>query len=283
MKDKIEKILRLETKIRRIILVIVVLFLTTTFSAQALTGSNTGESWENAVYGSGYNKQSFDKGAFENLVRSAINSIVGCGYTTLCPDTDRSGALGKSVELATVMYDNPPASGVTYVAYLMDNIGIVEPAYAQQTPAGFGFNAFTGILPLWRAFRNIAYIIFVLVFAAIGFSIMFRQRISPQAVMTIQAALPKVIIALIMVTFSYAIAGFMIDISYVLFLVILRGIETMGGITTVQATGIENDYLSGGFLQTIGRIIGTGLGAIRDILGGVLPNKPNLPTLPSFP
>ena len=112
---------------------------------------------------------------------------------------------------------------------------------------------------------------------------MFRQRISPQAVMTIQAALPKVIIALIMVTFSYAIAGFMIDISYVLFLVILRGIETMGGITTVQATGIENDYLSGGFLQTIGRIIGTGLGAIRDILGGVLPNKPNLPTLPSFP
>src|SRR5258708_14361646 len=45
--------------------------------------------------------------------------------------------------------------------------------------------------------------------------IMFRVKISPQVVVSVQSALPKIAIALVLVTFSYAIAGFLIDIMYV--------------------------------------------------------------------
>src|SRR3989344_5952171 len=45
--------------------------------------------------------------------------------------------------------------------------------------------------------------------------IMFRRKISSQAVATVQDSLPRIIIALILVTFSYAIAGLMLDLMYV--------------------------------------------------------------------
>ena len=38
---------------------------------------------------------------------------------------------------------------------------------------------------------------------------------SPQTIVTIQSALPKIVVTLILVTFSYAIAGFMVDLVYV--------------------------------------------------------------------
>jgi hypothetical protein len=47
-----------------------------------------------------------------------------------------------------------------------------------------------------------------------GIAIMLRIKISPQAVVTIQTAIPKLISSLILVTFSYAIVGLLIDVSY---------------------------------------------------------------------
>jgi hypothetical protein len=44
---------------------------------------------------------------------------------------------------------------------------------------------------------------------------MLRIRIDPRTVMTIQNQIPKIIIGLLLVTFSFAIAGFLIDLMYV--------------------------------------------------------------------
>jgi hypothetical protein len=46
--------------------------------------------------------------------------------------------------------------------------------------------------------------------------IMFRVKISPQLVISVQSALPKVVVALLLTTFSYAISGFMIDLMYLI-------------------------------------------------------------------
>jgi hypothetical protein len=46
--------------------------------------------------------------------------------------------------------------------------------------------------------------------------IMLRIKISPQATITIQSIIPKIIISLILVTFSYAIVGLLIDFSQVI-------------------------------------------------------------------
>lgn len=45
--------------------------------------------------------------------------------------------------------------------------------------------------------------------------IMFRVKISPQTIITVQSALPKIALALILITFSYPIAGLLVDLMYV--------------------------------------------------------------------
>jgi len=70
-----------------------------------------------------------------------------------------------------------------------------------------------------------------------AFMIMFRVRISPQTVITVQSALPKIIFTLILITFSYAIAGFLIDLMYVV-IGIFSFIVTQGGIFDGSATDL---------------------------------------------
>jgi len=58
--------------------------------------------------------------------------------------------------------------------------------------------------------------------------IMFRIKINPQTAITIQLALPKLIITLLLITFSYAIAGFMIDIFYLIWGIITNLLISQG-------------------------------------------------------
>jgi len=122
----------------------------------------------------------------------------------------------------------PPISAKQYVAYAQSNFGITKSAYAQfggndtnpcsdpaTSPRGVGFCGIEPILKIWVAMRNIAYLILILVFVVIGLGIMLRIHIDPRTVMTIQNQIPKIIIGIVVITFSFAIAGFMIDVMWV--------------------------------------------------------------------
>ncbi|MBU1088259.1 hypothetical protein KKC08_03195 [Patescibacteria group bacterium] len=117
------------------------------------------------------------------------------------------GALGTTNNLIAGLY-RPPASGIEYLASLKNNL-LGKPAYAQ----GMGFSGLQPILSIWKAFRNVVYILSSLIFIALGLMVMFRIKSSPQTVVTIQNAIPQIIVTLILVTFSYAIAGLLIDLS----------------------------------------------------------------------
>jgi hypothetical protein len=122
-----------------------------------------------------------------------------------------SGLLGTSTNMVASLY-HPQASGVAYIAQIKDNF-LGKPAYAQ----GVSFNqsnSLQPLLPIWTALRNTVYVLFSLIFVVIGIMIMLRVKISPQAVITIQSAIPKLVASLILVTFSYAISGLIIDLSY---------------------------------------------------------------------
>ncbi len=54
-----------------------------------------------------------------------------------------------------------------------------------------------------------------LIFVVIGLMVMFRNRINPQTVITAQAALPGLIIGLILITISYFLAGFITDFAFI--------------------------------------------------------------------
>jgi hypothetical protein len=66
---------------------------------------------------------------------------------------------------------------------------------------------------------------------------MFRAKISPQVVISAQSALPKVAIGLVFITFSYAIAGFMVDIAFVVQGIIAAIASASGVIGANAATG----------------------------------------------
>lgn len=65
---------------------------------------------------------------------------------------------------------------------------------------------------LWGQSRNIAYMFFVVAMIVIGFMIMFRNKIGGQVLVSISNSIPQLIICLVLVTFSFAIAGLMLDI-----------------------------------------------------------------------
>lgn len=131
----------------------------------------------------------------------------------------------KNKSLLSLVFADRPFSGVTYFKNIGRNLHVIPEAKAAGP--GFGYGALDPILPLWRATRDVAYVFFVIVIMVMAFMIMFRVKISPQAVITVQSALPKIVIAMVLVTFSYAIAGFLIDLMYVvigLFSLILGGL-----------------------------------------------------------
>lgn len=122
------------------------------------------------------------------------------------------GAIGAVGNFLTALY-TPPTSSVQYLADAAAGFGIIKPAYAQVPGSGAGI--IEPVRTLWQVIRNIVYLLFIVIFLAVGFMIMFRQKINPQTTVTVQQALPGLIVGLILVTFSYFIAALIIDLSFV--------------------------------------------------------------------
>lgn len=134
------------------------------------------------------------------------------------------GALGVMGNLMAYTVQIP-VSSKDYVNYLSSNFGFVDKTYAEgeikncfedgNDKQGYGFCGIEPLIGIWVAMRNIAYLLFVIIFIIIGVAIMLRVHIDPRTVMTIENQIPKIITGIILVTFSFAIAGLLIDIMYV--------------------------------------------------------------------
>lgn len=158
-------------------------------------------------------------------------------------------------------YAYPAANTRTFIVDVMNSAHITPKVYAQ----GLGFASLNPVLELWKAFRNIAYMFFVIIFIVIGFMIMFRQKISGQAAVTAQQAIPGVIISLILVTFSYAIAGLLIDFMYL----------TMYLILGIFGNALPGKNLIDWNIMNIGASLFIGaadIGTNKDLVSGLLEN-----------
>ena len=218
------------------------------------------------------------------------------GTSALHPETDDvtagRGALAATSSLIALVYYNPPASGMQYFAQEIKKLNPVQPAYAQTGTTGF--DALQPVASLWRVFRNISYAGFIIVFVIMGFMIMFRAHISPQAVATVQDSIPRITVALILVTFSYAIAGLMLDIMYValnllinllgqagvlrsnealitifdqnIFKVMITAWDDLIGITAKALSQIIKEVVD---LGTIGKLFSWAIGGIGGLIVGV--------------
>ncbi|HRY22252.1 MAG TPA: hypothetical protein P5311_00595 [Candidatus Dojkabacteria bacterium] len=130
------------------------------------------------------------------------------------PEAMRLGLTGVVEREVTAMFNAQPSIDV--VAHLSEEW---VPGYKEKQSvyaAGYDDLQKTNIDTLWSVTRNIAYVGFVLVMVVVGFMIMFRSKVGGQTVVTIGNAIPKVIVGLVLVTFSFAIAGLILDISGIL-------------------------------------------------------------------
>jgi hypothetical protein len=171
------------------------------------------------------------------------------------------GVFGLTNQAIAALY-TPQASGIDYLARLKDNF-LGKPAYAQ----GFGFSGLAPILPIWRTFRNMVYIFSSLLFVIVGIMIMLRVKISPQAVVTLQNAIPRIISTLLFITFSYAIAGLLIDLSQLIQSVFLAALFDAEGRNLGQslfATPITSN-------TDFQRLSTGGMGVISDLTWRLIP------------
>ncbi len=195
----------------------------------------------------------------------------GSGY---CPENLKSlGLIPSIARINDSFYHAPPANLALWIKDTATTLGLIpKSAYAQQ---GIGFSGMQPLLDIWKAFRNLAYALLSLAIVVVGFMIMFRKKIDPQTVASIQEALPRIIIALILITFSYAIVGLFIDLMYVIIFVIYQiftasGIISMETISKLQSIRIS---IFGIPISTQGRPLQQVIlnGDIREVFATVFP------------
>lgn len=170
------------------------------------------------------------------------------GQTIQSTGTQPGGLIGKSSEFVGKAIASPPASFRYWLSTIAQKYSIVGTVKAQGTGEGFGYGAITMLLPLWSASRNIAFALMIVIIIMIAFAVMFRVKINPQLAVTIQSSLPKIASALVLIIFSYALVGLMIDFMYLIFGAFVWGISAAGGLST--ALGLTPDKLWDDFLNT---------------------------------
>jgi hypothetical protein len=160
---------------------------------------------------------------------------------------ENGGALGTIANATAGMIDNSPVSTGQYLAYLSEKASVGPKAiYAapSTTTAAQGYDILTPIIKLWEWARNIVYIFYVIVFIVIGIMIIMRQRIGGQVPITIINSIPNVLLSLVLVTFSYAISGLIIDGMHLVTGVVHYGFFMNTSISSVPDTAGEYSFQS---------------------------------------
>lgn len=236
------------------------IFAQTTYIQQkqnSIEKGNNQEAWLNEAMGS--NMMSIVQMVTGKIPFNADGSVKEQSYIP-------GGAIGIVNNLNGVLYSQP-TSGLQYIAQIKNDF-LGKPAYAQ----GVGFPGLQPLLPMWREFRNVIYILTSLFFIGIGIMVMLRVKISPQAIVTLQSAIPKLITTLILVTFSYAIAGLIIDLSnffLALFLAILFNGKGIAFGSDLFNANLTNLGLGTGIplISLIGDYVKWGYTAIASVFG----------------
>jgi hypothetical protein len=132
------------------------------------------------------------------------------------------------------MMSTRPASGIDYVAKRLDRLSPVKEAYAQDG-FGFGFGTLGSLQGLWVVFRNLSYGLMAFGVVILAILIILRRQVGTQTALTVQTALPRIAAAFLFITFSYAIAGFMVDLAY-LVMAAFSAIISSAGTNLFQST-----------------------------------------------
>lgn len=184
---------------------------------------------------------------------------------------DSDGLVAGAGKMISLLYRYPPASTGSYLAYVTQNLQdhkIIPPALAAST--GVGFSTFSPFIELWKIVRNVAYFALILFFIVYGFMMMFRINLGQKTVITVQLAIPKLIVTLLVITFSYAIVGLIFDLMWVLVYFFIGYLQSQGLVFIVKIWSPAYVAYGNSFLGFTGSLITNSIVAGPAAVYGIL-------------
>jgi len=197
----------------------------------------------------------------------------------------RVGVYGLATDSMYLALESSPSINVSRHIAQEWIPGDAETMSVYAADSGYDVLMNSGISIIWEKTRNIAYLLFVLVLIVAGFMIMFRQKIGGQTAVTVMNTIPNVLISLILVTFSFAIVGLMMNFGGILINVMIGALDLdpndiiyADGVFSILGHFFKGGVVGGGGWTSFG-VGGTGAGlavlgsageeAIGSALGGL--------------
>lgn len=173
-----------------------------------------------------------------------------------------------SVVGGAVYKEDIPVNLAFYTKHMASKIPVVKnTAFAAAGPYDQLGTLWPMILQVWEVSKNISYGLLAVFMLYIGIMIMMRKQLDPRTTVTIQNALPKIVIAVILITFSYAIGAFGIELVKGLGQLAYRpltgeisGVQTRPGVAAtywlIASTAIKGTSLGGVLIGILMAVVG---------------------------
>lgn len=202
------------------------------------TPSSTCDELVNSI---GFTGGSFD--SYANSTSPTKGSLLGMAYVV------QNAALQQPLPISLAYYTNTTLAKVPFLGTAM-----AQTTSAQYTPL------MKSIFGAWQVMRNLAYAAIAAVLLYIGILIIMRKRVNQQLVVSVQYALPRIVLGVVLITFSYPIGAALGSLGWILF--------TSG--YNIAATVLGSSFSVCSTLPSIGLVIVglLGLIAASTVTGG---------------
>src|SRR3989344_998446 len=137
---------------------------------------------------------------------SVEGPICGLGSGKLTLGGNSLASFAANTAEILIYQDNAVPGNLAYWAKdVARRVPIVQnTAFAAEDDQIFAYRI---VLAIWKVMRNVSYGLLAVVMLIIGFMIMIRKQINPQTIVSVETAIPKLIIGLVLITFSYPIGA----------------------------------------------------------------------------
>lgn len=231
----LEKITKYSDKFAMVVALVVVQFILVSAFALAEDATATPQilfdsqgTWKEAndiPYGvTGDKNVNYEKLGWYNLGRLEIPATLLFGVESFSGGTERAEEVGLSSvsrygmiamvdnQVMGLLYNQPGVNLVAHFERQWVPGAKDSPTTVYAQGEGYTFLKNQGLEPVWEVFRNLSYAGFVIIVVVAGFMIMFRSKIGGQVTVNIMNTIPNVLIGLLVVTLSFAIVGFILDL-----------------------------------------------------------------------
>lgn len=213
----------------------------------ALEEANTAEELKNSEKCSGITTSLFNNVGAEEIEASRPSGGILALYSQ---STEELG------NIETKMFNDS-----LYAQHILNQVPIVGNATSSRVFAAAGDtrlseyaldDVFFGI---WKTNLNLTYLLIIIPTVAFGFAIMFRMQLGPQTQVTLMKAIPRILITILLITFSFPIASIMLRLGKILSDIAIGLVWTLS--TELPSGSFQLDQLT--FMNSV---VGTVLEAV---------------------